>query len=139
MSELSQKLELAKKLAGKRKVSRRDFIQLALAAGFTAATADTMFIKAVRAEPKKGGHYIQSLTGGASSDVQIICDAFAANNHKPGLILQQTFQRRSIGIANLEGKGRGVDFYKFVAGVQDHHTQAPKHLEPCHAKTCDCR
>ncbi len=69
MSEINHKLDLAKKLAGKGKVSRRDFVHLALAAGFTAAAADTMFVKAVRAEPKKGGHYIQALTGGATTDV----------------------------------------------------------------------
>jgi peptide/nickel transport system substrate-binding protein len=69
MSELSHKLEAARKLAARGSVSRRDFIQLAIAAGFTATAAGTMFAKAVRAEPKKGGHYIQSLTGGASSDV----------------------------------------------------------------------
>ena len=69
MSELKQKLELARNLAGKGRVSRRDFMQLALAAGFTVAAADTMFVSAVRAAPKKGGHFIQSLTGGSTSDV----------------------------------------------------------------------
>jgi len=69
MSELNHKLEAARKLAGKGKVSRRDFVQLALAAGFTAAAANTMFVDAVRAEPKKGGHFIQGLTGGATTDV----------------------------------------------------------------------
>ncbi len=69
MSEINHKLEVAKKLAGKGKVSRRDFIQLALVAGFTVATADTMFVDAVRAAPKKGGHFIQGLTGGATTDV----------------------------------------------------------------------
>ena len=69
MSELDRKLEAAKKLAGKGKVSRRDFVQLALAAGLTAAAANTMFVDAARAEPKKGGHFIQALTGGATTDV----------------------------------------------------------------------
>ncbi len=68
MSELNHKLELARKLAGKGKVSRRDFIQLALAAGFTVAAADTMFVNAVRAAPKKGGTARFGLAHGSTTD-----------------------------------------------------------------------
>lgn len=69
MSEMNHKLETARRLAAKGKVSRRDFMQLAMATGLTAAAASTMFVKAVRAEPKRGGHYIQALTGGGTKDV----------------------------------------------------------------------
>ncbi len=68
MSELSHKLEVAKKLAEKGKLSRRDFIQLALAAGFTAAAADTMFVKALHAAPKKGGTARFGLAHGSTTD-----------------------------------------------------------------------
>jgi peptide/nickel transport system substrate-binding protein len=68
MSELEHKLKLATSLAGKGKVSRRDFIQLAVAAGFTVAAGNTMFTKAVRAEPKKGGSARFGLGHGATTD-----------------------------------------------------------------------
>jgi peptide/nickel transport system substrate-binding protein len=50
------------------RMSRREFVQLALAAGVTATMAETMFTTAVRAEPKKGGHFVNTLTGGGSTD-----------------------------------------------------------------------
>jgi peptide/nickel transport system substrate-binding protein len=68
MREYEEKLKIATRLAGQGKVSRRDFIQLALAAGITAASANAMFIKAVRAEPKKGGHGRFGLAHGATTD-----------------------------------------------------------------------
>ena len=68
MTEFDHKLKLARTLAGKGKVSRREFIQLALAAGFTAAAANTMFVKAVRAEPKKGGTFKIGIGHGATTD-----------------------------------------------------------------------
>src|SRR5262245_54425306 len=68
MSEFEHKLKLATTLAGKGKVSRRDFIQLAMAAGFTAAAGNAMFVKAVRAEPKKGGSVRLGLAHGATTD-----------------------------------------------------------------------
>ena len=55
MTEFELKLQSAARLAAKGKVSRRDFVQLALAAGLTATAANAMFVQAVRAEPKKGG------------------------------------------------------------------------------------
>ena len=42
-------LNKLKGLAGKGKVSRRDFIQFAIATGVTVAAAETMFVDAVRA------------------------------------------------------------------------------------------
>ena len=68
MSEISSKLKFAERLAGRGKVSRREFVQLALAAGFTVVAADAMFIKAARAEPKKGGHFKMAHGVGSTSD-----------------------------------------------------------------------
>jgi peptide/nickel transport system substrate-binding protein len=68
MSDLHNKLELAKKLAGKGRVSRRDFIQLAMAAGITATAADKLFVIAARAEPKKGGTFRLAVGHGATTD-----------------------------------------------------------------------
>ena len=68
MSEQSNKLKLAEKLAGRGKVSRRQFVQLAMAAGFTAATGELMFSKAARAEPKKGGTFRLGVGHGSTTD-----------------------------------------------------------------------
>jgi len=68
MNEFDHKLELAKKLAGKRKVSRRDFVQLAIAAGLTIPAANALFTQSVRAEPKKGGSARFGLAHGATTD-----------------------------------------------------------------------
>ena len=68
MSESMEKLKLAEKLVGRGKVSRRQFVQLAMAAGFTATTAQTMFVKAARAEPKKGGTFRMGVGHGATTD-----------------------------------------------------------------------
>lgn len=68
MNELDHKLELAKKMAGRRKVSRRDFVQLALATGLTIPAANALFTQAVRAEPKKGGYARFGLAHGATTD-----------------------------------------------------------------------
>jgi peptide/nickel transport system substrate-binding protein len=62
------KLKLAEKLVSRGKVSRRQFVQLALAAGFTATAAQTMFVKAARAEPKKGGSFRMGVGHGATTD-----------------------------------------------------------------------
>lgn len=51
------------------KVSRRDFIQYAIATGVTATVAGSMFDKAKAATPTKGGDFVQGLTGGGSKDV----------------------------------------------------------------------
>lgn len=63
------KLSWMKREAAKGRMSRRDFVQLAIAGGVAAATAETLFVTAARAEPKSGGHYIQALTGGGTKDV----------------------------------------------------------------------
>ena len=61
-------LRSMKKLAAKGKMSRRDFVQLAIAAGVTAVAAETMFVKAVLAEPKKGGRFRVAVGSGATTD-----------------------------------------------------------------------
>jgi len=68
VTEFDHKLKLATALAGKRKMSRRDFMQLAAAAGITAATANAMFTKAVRAEPKRGGNFKFACGHGGTTD-----------------------------------------------------------------------
>ncbi len=50
-------------------IDRRQFMQGALAMGVTTAAASTMFADIAKAAPKKGGHYIQALTGGGTGDV----------------------------------------------------------------------
>src|SRR6185369_17615578 len=57
-----------KKLAGSGKVSRREFIQFALAAGIGVAAAETMFGEAVAATPKQGGSARFGLAHGATTD-----------------------------------------------------------------------
>ncbi|HXV26123.1 MAG TPA: ABC transporter substrate-binding protein [Alphaproteobacteria bacterium] len=61
-------LEKMKSLAAKGKVSRREFIQYALAAGMTVAAAETLFVKTVRAQPKQGGFAKIGLAHGATTD-----------------------------------------------------------------------
>ena len=68
MSDISSKLKFAERLVARGKISRREFVQLALAAGFTVAAADAMFVKAARAEPKKGGHFKMAHGVGSTTD-----------------------------------------------------------------------
>ena len=58
-----------RKEAASGRMSRREFIQIAGAAGVTVAAADLMFAKSAKAAPNKGGHFIQALTGGGTKDV----------------------------------------------------------------------
>src|SRR4029453_16814049 len=68
MTEFELKLQSAAKLAAKGRVSRRDFVQLALAAGLTATAANAMFVQAVRAAPKKGGTLKIGIGDAAATD-----------------------------------------------------------------------
>ena len=68
MSESMEKLKLAENLVGRGKVSRRQFVQLALAAGLTVGAAETLFVKAARANPKKGGSFKLGVGHGATTD-----------------------------------------------------------------------
>ena len=51
------------------RISRRDFMKTAAALGLTVAGAAQLASTAVAAAPKRGGHFKQGLTGGATSDV----------------------------------------------------------------------
>jgi peptide/nickel transport system substrate-binding protein len=68
VTELENKLLTAAKLAARGRVSRRDFVQLAIAAGLTATAGNMMFTKAARAEPKKGGNLRIGIAHGATTD-----------------------------------------------------------------------
>lgn len=67
MSSLSRKLDLAS-LAARGKMSRRDFLQLAVAAGLSVPAAHAMFSEAARAEPKRGGQLKIGISHGATND-----------------------------------------------------------------------
>ncbi|MFO1121543.1 MAG: ABC transporter substrate-binding protein [Hyphomicrobiales bacterium] len=57
--------------SGKRtgvRLSRREFIQHAVAAGITVAAAESLYSQAARAEPKKGGTIKAALGNGATTD-----------------------------------------------------------------------
>src|SRR5688572_26804174 len=68
MSELEYKLKMAMSALGRGKVSRRDFMQLALAAGLTVVAADKLYISAARAQGKPGGFARFGLAHGATTD-----------------------------------------------------------------------
>lgn len=68
MTEFEMKLRAASRAVGLGKLSRRDFIQFALAAGIALPAAQTMFAAAARAEPKKGGTLKIGVGHGATTD-----------------------------------------------------------------------
>lgn len=68
MTEFEYKLKAAEALARRGRISRRDFVQLGLAAGIAAPTALALFSNAARAEVKKGGNFILGMEGGSASD-----------------------------------------------------------------------
>lgn len=61
-------LKEMKKLAAKGKMSRRDFVQMAVAAGVTVGMAETMFTSAQASDPKRGGHLRMGLAHGHTND-----------------------------------------------------------------------
>jgi len=69
MSDFEQKLKAAERLAARGAVSRRDFVQLAMAAGFTIPVAEGLFATVALADtPKKGGTLRLGIEGGSASD-----------------------------------------------------------------------
>jgi peptide/nickel transport system substrate-binding protein len=68
MTDIETNLRRVQALAGRGRVSRRDFVQLAMAAGLTAGAAQALFAGAVRAEPKKGGVLKLGISHGATTD-----------------------------------------------------------------------
>ncbi|RUV54911.1 ABC transporter substrate-binding protein [Mesorhizobium sp. M5C.F.Ca.IN.020.29.1.1] len=103
MTEFETKLKLAAKLAAKGRVSRRDFVQLALAAGLTATAANAMFVQTVRAEPKKGGTLKIGIGDAAATDS---LDPGSTNvNRFTGTAL---FGTLSNGLTEIDSKGNVV-------------------------------
>lgn len=68
MNEFEHKLKAAEKLARSGNMSRRDFIQLAMATGIAIPAASTLFSQAKAADPKKGGTLRLGMEGGSASD-----------------------------------------------------------------------
>ena len=68
MTEFEMKMKAAQKAVGLGKLSRRDFIQFALASGMTVAAANALFATAARAEPKKGGVFKAAVGHGQTTD-----------------------------------------------------------------------
>ncbi len=69
MNDFDSKLKAAERMAKKGNLSRRDFMQLALATGIAIPAASTMFSNARAAEePKKGGTLRLGVEGGSASD-----------------------------------------------------------------------
>ena len=58
-------------LARQRKISRRDFIRLAVSAGLTVAAADRLFVSTAHAAtPKQGGKFRLGLAGANTTDFE---------------------------------------------------------------------
>jgi peptide/nickel transport system substrate-binding protein len=64
-----RKQSILKSLIGKHRITRREFVVQAVAAGVTASAAVSFFDTAQAATPKKGGDFRQGLTGGSTGDV----------------------------------------------------------------------
>jgi peptide/nickel transport system substrate-binding protein len=69
MTESDVKMMAARKAVGLGKLSRREFLQFATASGMTIAAANTLFARAARAEPKKGGTFRFASAFGTPRDV----------------------------------------------------------------------
>ena len=68
MTEFEMKMKAAQRAVGLGKLSRRDFMSFAIASGFTAAAASTLFASAARAEAKKGGIFKVAIGHGQTTD-----------------------------------------------------------------------
>jgi len=68
MTEFEMKMKAARKAVGLGKLSRRDFMQFAIASGLTVSAASALFATAARAEPKKGGNFKVACAHGATTD-----------------------------------------------------------------------
>lgn len=68
MSEEQDKLNRAMAMIGPGRISRRDFVQLAIATGLTAGAATTLYSETARAEPKSGGSARFGLAHGSATD-----------------------------------------------------------------------
>jgi len=61
-------LTKAKLLAREGKMSRRDFIQIAVASGLAIGAAQSLFASAARAEPRRGGRFRMGIAHGSTTD-----------------------------------------------------------------------
>ncbi len=68
MNEYDYRLASASRAVAQGKISRRDFLQVAMAAGFTLSAAQGLFVTAARAEAKKGGHFRHGCGHGQTTD-----------------------------------------------------------------------
>lgn len=68
MSEEKARLAHALALIGRGRISRRDFVQLAIASGMTAAVATSLYTRAAQAQPKSGGSARFGLAHGSATD-----------------------------------------------------------------------
>ena len=68
MNEFEMKMKSAQKAVGLGKLSRRDFMQFAIASGMTIASANVLFATAARSEPKKGGIFKIGVGHGQTTD-----------------------------------------------------------------------
>lgn len=68
MTEFELKMQQAKRAVGLGKLSRRDFMQFALATGMTLPAANLLFTQAARSEAKKGGNFKVAVGHGQTTD-----------------------------------------------------------------------
>ncbi len=68
MTEFEHKLAQAQMAVKRGKLSRRDFMQFAMASGLTIGAATSLFATAARAEPKKGGDFKAAVGHGQTVD-----------------------------------------------------------------------
>lgn len=62
------KLDKMKQLVATGKMSRREFVQLSIAGGLTAAAGENLFVQTARATPKSGGHFKAGIGHGGTTD-----------------------------------------------------------------------
>ena len=68
MSEEKARLEHAVAMIGRGRMSRREFVQLAIASGMSAAVATNLYTQTARAQPKSGGSARFGLAHGSATD-----------------------------------------------------------------------
>jgi peptide/nickel transport system substrate-binding protein len=134
-----------KRLAATGKMSRRDFVQLSVAAGLTTVAGENLFVQSVRAEPKRGGDFKAGFGHGGTTDTldpatwensmvadignitfDYLVDIDTKNNVAPGLaeswdsndkVDQWTFQlKKGVEFHN----GKTLDANDVVASINHH-------------------
>ena len=85
--------------AGRKGVTRRDFMERAVASGLTVAAATAMWSESARAEQVRGGHIVTAAGDGQSADSFII--GHAGNSHQT--TLTETFRSKLVDARNDGG------------------------------------